>query len=1207
MSTESISKIEDIFYRPINRHINRVVKVEQDDRETIKQELHEYVLTGSLEKHYLDIFEGVLDTEHNTIDETGIWISGFFGSGKSHFMKILGYVLEDRTLPDGRSAAEAFKPRVHDETLKATVDSVSRKFDSEVLMFQIGSRASRAGKDSITDVINREFNRKRGFAEIPWVARLEDDLKKKGHYEDFKSTIKANEGQPWGEVQQNAAFIEPIIEDALVEIVPGWDERDAENAIKNNKDKPEITPASLAEKLHEYVKNTEAEGGKEARYFVFLDEISQFIGDDEQMLLELQSIAEKFGEVGRGKLWLGVTSQEKLEELVPGVLAQTLEESKVGDRFKDHRYDLISDNLDRVVRDRILKKKGEATPALTDLYNDNEGLLSARYKLNSSRQMEQIGKDSFVDCYPFLPYQLEILPRMFAALRGRGSDDRLTGRERTLIDVTQSVFNEPHNLRDKPLGSLATLDLVFDEIVEDIDDDDQRTIAEAEPHDVDTELARRVLKSLYLLQRLDWIPDTAANIATTLYGEIGNLSSLESDVEEVLEQLVDEGYVGRGEDGYRFLQESERKLEQEIDSVKVNIGEIRRRSKEFVRDALSGTETVGYEGQTFNVSIEADGETISDNGHIHLYAYSPIHQLKEEVDPRTLKAQSFDKSDTIYWIANDEDARELENQIERIKQIEQIVQEKRGQQLSSEEQEALDRKKEDLSRLQRNVEKSIKRSFQMGVQIYNGTETQLEESGTRLERIVQEPAREAVERVFTKLEDGLANVSNRNIEQIFGDLEGHSNPTIFDELDVVVDGELNPEARIADEIADEIKSQEQSGEIPTGSALIDHFSQPPYGWGRDVVRLAGAVLFRNGSIMATYKERAYDSYLDDGAQEVFTQISKFRDASFKERETVDPATRNEAKQLLDILFDKKVKQTDQEVARGITNAAGEWIEKCKERQTKLERSQFPLRDDVSRLESVLTDIRNKATSASRINAFLDHEDELRDLVDTVKDVVEFDEAGRLDDYQVFQDFLGSEWQEFDRLADSSDYVEISDSVRDAAARLESELKSEGIIDNWSDVETDYTTVADAYARTYETLYEDRHEKYAEAADAVREYGSELEEDDLKTALRPLTSKSGGGSISVTASGRSHLNLDPSIEILITHMEAVEVYKDQAMSKVDDLRPDDDEVTHHRVELDEYFGTVVITSQDDLEAPVDRLQTEVLDLLDDDGDAEIRFD
>ncbi len=1205
MSTQPISKIEDVFYRPINRHINRVVKVEQDDRETIKQELDEYVLTGSLEKHYLDILEGILDTEHNKTDETGIWISGFFGSGKSHFMKILGYVLEDRTLPDGRSAAEAFKPRARDETLKGTIDSISHKFNSEVLMFQIGSRTSRAGKDSITDVINREFNRQQGYAELPWVARLEADLEKEEQYEAFKDAIKANEGRSWEQVQQNAAFIEPIIEDALVESVESFDSRDARHAIQNVKDQPEITPASLAEKLVKHIEKIELEEKNKPRYFVFLDEISQFIGDDEQMLLELQSIAEEFGRQGMGKIWLGVTSQEKLEELVPGVLAKNLEESKVGDRFP-HRHDLISDNLDTVVRDRILKKKGEAVSPLSDLYNESEGLLSARYKLNSSRRMQQIDEESFVACYPFLPYQLEVLPQIFAALRGRGSDDRLTGRERTLIDVTQSVFKEPHNLRKKPLGNLATLDLVFDEIVEDIDDNDQRTIADADPQNVDTELARRALKSLYLLQRLDWIPNTAENIATTLYTDIGNLSSLESKVEAVLEQLVEEGYVGESEEGYRFLQESERKLEDEIDSVKVGIGDIRRRSKEFVRDALKGANKIGYEGQTFDVSIEADGEKLSETGHIHLYAYSPVYQLKSEVDSRTLKTQSFDKTDTIYWIADDRNANSVENDIERIKKIEQIVREKRGQQLSTEEQEALDRKKEDLARLQRGVKKSIEDAFQSGILIYNGTDTQLKESGTKLERIITDPSRDAIKKVFTKLDDGLANVSNRNIEQIFGDLEGRSNPTVFDELDVVIQSDLNPEARIATEVSSEIKKREQSGEVPTGATLIEHFGNPPYGWSRDVVRLAGAVLFRNGSIMATYKERTYDSYLDDGSQEVFSQVSKFRDASFKERETVDPSTRNDAKQLLDILFDKKVKQTDQEVARGITDAAGEWIEQCKERESKLERSEFPLRGDLSRLQNILTDIRNKATSAGRINEFLTHENQLKNLIDTAKQVVEFDDSGRLDEYQTFQTFCTNEWKEFTKLAKSSEYVDISDDVNEAAARLESELQSEAIIQNWHEVETDYRSMADSYAQVYESLYETRHAKYNDATEEVRNYGRELETNDLTLALQPLANKMGESSISVSTSGRSHLNLDPSMEMLITHIEAVDVYKDQALRNVDERRPDDDETKHHRIDLDEFFDHIVIKTAEDLDAPVDHLRTHVSDLLDDDGDVEIRF-
>ncbi|WP_312912789.1 BREX system P-loop protein BrxC [Natronosalvus caseinilyticus] len=1206
MSSNTITTIEDIFYRKIDRHINRVVKVEQDDTETVKQELDEYVLTGSLEQHYLKILEAIRETEHNPTDETGVWISGFFGSGKSHFMKILGYVLEDKTLPDGRSASDAFKPRAQDETLKATVDAVSRTFDSEVLMFQIGSRTSRAGEDSITDVINREFNRKRGYAELPWVARLEEDLENEGRYEAFKEAVEAEDGRVWEDVRQTAAFVEPKIEQGLIDAVPDFDEQDAKNAITNVKEEPEITPASLAERILNYVDQKERKTDQDVRYFVFLDEISQFIGDDEQMLLELQSIAEEFGQQGMGKLWLGVTSQEKLEELVPGVLAKNLEESKVGDRFP-HQTDLISDNLEDVVRDRILQKKGEAIPSIESLYDENEGRLSARYKLHSSRQMESIEEESFVECYPFLPYQLEILPQIFAALRGRGSDDRLTGRERTLIDVTQSVFNEPHNLRNRELGSLATLDLVYEEIVEDIDDDDQRTIANAAPQEVDEELARRVLKSLYLLQRLDWIPNTAANVATTLYDEIGDMSALESQIEEVLEQLVEEGYVGRSEEGYRFLQESERKLEDEIASVNVNEGEIRRRSKEFVRESLDNADTVRYREQAFSLSIEADGEQLSDKGYIHLHAYSPVHQQYEEVDPRTLKTQSFDQGDTIYWIADDTDADDIKSRIKRITQIEQIVSEKRGQQTSSEEQEALDQKKEDLTRMRRSVERDIDAGFQTGTLIYHGTETKLEESGTRLDRIVQDPARDAVERVFTKLDDGLGSVSNRNIEALFGDLEGRSNPAVFKELNVVINGELNSEARIASEVADEIDSREKTGEVPTGKALIEHFEEPPYGWSRDVVRLAAAVLFRNGSIMAIYKEQTFDSYVDDGAQEVFTQISKFRDASFKERETVDPEVRNEAKQTLDILFDKKVKQTDQEVAQGISEVSSEWIEKCKERQTKLEDAFFPLRDEAKRLVTLLEGIRSKGTSAAKINAFLEHKDELEDLVDTVKKIVQFDQSGKLEKYAIYREFLENEWEEFKTLEQTSSFVEISDDVHEAARQLEGEIDSTAIMENWSNVETDYHTIANAYARTYEDLYTKRYELYSRAADDVRALGADLDNDDLETAVEPLTSRMGDASISVDVDGRSHLNLNPSLKQLSEYLQTVDSYRRTARDLVDKLRPKDEDVTHHRVELEEFFGGVVVSEESDLDAPIDRLRTEVLELLEEEGEVEVHFE
>jgi hypothetical protein len=78
-------------------------------------------------------------------------------------------------------------------------------------------------------------------------------------------------------------------------------------------------------------------------------------------------------------------------------------------------------------------------------------------------------------------------------------------------------------------------------------------------------------------------------------------------------------------------------------------------------------------------------------------------------------------------------------------------------------------------------------------------------------------------------------------------------------------------------------------------------------------------------------------------------------------------------------------------------------------------------------------------------------------------------------------------------------------------------------------------------------------------------------------------------------------------MLTEHLQTVEVYEDQAIDTVDDLRPEDDEVTHHRIDLDEFFDGVVVKSEEDIEAPLDRLRTRLQELLDDDEDVEIRFD
>lgn len=1210
--TTTPSQINEIFYRPINRKIDRVVKVDNDDPSVVKKELEEYILTPQLERHFSDALEAVIDTEHTQTEDVGMWVSGFFGSGKSHFMKILGHVLENRKFGDTQ-AADMFRDRIEgNEMLDGAVGSVTQKFDSEVLMFQIGAKADASGSESITEIIHREFNTSRGYASMPWVAEMEQELESRGVYDDFIQAIESNTGKDWTEARKDAMFVRSDMETALAEATDEFDdEEDAARAIDDVQENVRIDASTLAGDIVDHVEQREKETGDNCRYFVFIDEISQFIGDDGQLLLELQSIVEQFGLKGKGKVYLGVTSQEQLQQLIPGVLEKEAEESKVIDRFP-HRFDLTSENLDKVVRDRVLSKKGEFRGTISDLYEEHEAILSARYKLDSSQSLKPINRENFIDCYPFLPYQLDILPEMFKAL-GKGSDDQLAGSERTLIDVTQSVLKGEEYLYNDELGALVTLDMIFDEISNDIPSSDVKSIREAKPKDADPEISRRVLKSLYLLQQLPWIPNTADNIATSLQRELGPTQQLEGGVEDTLDALVNAGYVGRSEEGYRFLRETERELENEIKGIEVGPGDIRRSSKRFLNDILDETSRVNYQGQTFQLNLNIDGEEVSSKGYINLKTYSPIYQRYEDVDPDRLKTQSFSEDGTLYWIADDEKQHDIYEKLKSIFQINTVVKEKRGNELSQEEQEALGQKQEDLQRLRDEVEREFKRSFQKGTLIYNGDTDEFDATNTSLSSLVARKADNAIPKVFTDFKHGSASVKDRHISEIFGDLQGSSNPSAFSELGVVQDGDLIAEARIASEVEDEIQRRESAGEDRTGSNLIAHFAEPSYGWSREVVRLAAAVLFRNGSIIPTYKERTYGTYTEDGAQELFTQVTKFKSTSFDERETVDIDTRTDAKQLLDRLFDRKVKSTDQAVDEGIREEANDWVSTTSTLLSQLRRVDFPLADDIDDFQNRLNNLLQQPTSAKRIKKFVEFENELEGVAKTAKDVAEFcGESGgknHLKEYETIQQFMSNEWLSLiDEADDHPSLVDVGDNAREAANRVKNALDTEGVINQWNDIKTDYRTAAEAFVSTYETLYEKRYETYTDSIESVRTYaGDDTDDTDLNSAFSDLTERQGEESVDLDLSNKDHINPNPSLTRLIEHIQTVDSYENSAKVTVDELEEDDDDgKIRETIDTSDIFGSTVVTEAEDIETPIDELRDEIEDLLDQEGEVEIRF-
>jgi len=148
--------IKDMFYKAIDRDIKGVIKVGQEDESNAYQELEEYVVTKELTKHFSDFFEAYKKGIVGTTDKMGVWISGFFGSGKSHFLKILAYLLENKEVM-GKKAVDYFEDKIHDSMVLADM-KLAGHTPADVILFNIDSKSdsdSKANKDAIVSVFNK--------------------------------------------------------------------------------------------------------------------------------------------------------------------------------------------------------------------------------------------------------------------------------------------------------------------------------------------------------------------------------------------------------------------------------------------------------------------------------------------------------------------------------------------------------------------------------------------------------------------------------------------------------------------------------------------------------------------------------------------------------------------------------------------------------------------------------------------------------------------------------------------------------------------------------------------------------------------------------------------------------------------------------------------------------------------------------------------
>ena len=597
--------IRDMFAEDINRPINGVIKVDQDAADVIEQEVREYVITKELKKHFISFFDYYSDAFDKPTADIGIWISGFFGSGKSHFLKMLSYILENKPI-NGIPTVERFRQKFADDPATFMLIDRSTRGKTETILFNIDIEGSiNKDKTAVLRVFAKMFYNHLGFyGENLKVAMLEQYIDQLGKTEEFRRVFEAKKGKPWAEQRKAFAFNGKFIVPTLMEVLD-MSEEDAKRWF-NDKTAVEFSIAQLVEDIKAYV-NKQPEN---FRLLFMIDEVGQYVGTDTDMLLNLQSLTEKIGSECGGKVWVMCTGQEAIDEIIK---VRADEFSRIQARFKT-RLSLTSSSVDEVIQKRILKKRPEAEQKLEALYQENDSVLRNLFSFTDSIQDIKgfAGAGEFAVNFPFVPYQFIIIQKAFAEIRKHGNSGKhMSGVERSMLSGFQEAAQK---IQDQDEYALVPFFRFYDTVHTFLDSSIRRVIercqnaadigAGIQPQDVD------VLKLLYLIRYVDDIPANVDNIVILMADDIRtDKIVLREKVGESLGRLMSQNYIGRSGETYNFLTDEEQDIQRDINNTVVDTASIVERIAQMIYADIYQTKKFRRDKYDFDFDKMVDGVT----------------------------------------------------------------------------------------------------------------------------------------------------------------------------------------------------------------------------------------------------------------------------------------------------------------------------------------------------------------------------------------------------------------------------------------------------------------------------------------------------------------------------------------------------------------------------------------------------------------------
>lgn len=892
-------KIQELFDdgKKLDRKIESVVTFADKDTEDLKKEINEYVVTDRLKSSYHTVIDRMQDGFSETANEVGIWVSGFYGSGKSSFAKYLGFSFESSLVVDGVAFGEKLLNRIGETEVTQMHKSILNRFNPMVVMIDLATQHYTGKTMRVSDIIYFETLKTLGLtvskdAKIIEFNALLKDLNK---YDDFIALVRDRKGKDWEVIQKNDLLANLVADELAPVILPDYFH--AKGEFKSLKIDALVSEDDRIKRLVNLIKQIK---GKEKVLFI-LDELGAYVSTNEDLIFNMQGFMQNIKSIFRGDVWVIGTAQQTLTE---DNLQAQLNSDKLFtlDARFPIKIDIEADDIKEIITKRLLGKSSRGTDRLKEMFHANEGSIKMNTKLSignaRSRYIQIPEPQKFADLYPFLPVHIDILMALLQKLASRTGGVGL----RSVIRLIRDILVENH-LAEESVGLLATPAQFYDVLRSDMEkNNDYKEIVIAANQAInrfqDSRLAIMICKAIAVMQILDDFPLTFENICALLYNEIGKDTD-KGKIRALIEDIKSAPGITLEEvDGqYRFMTNAILSVKEERNHLTVSDQKRDEILKEMVKDLLTPAPQVQIFGAktikpTVELAIGRRTQNIHSGDHLKInFSFVEVSDF-ENVESR-LRSESTESSNekTMYMVCTLPSPIEgLLNDIAR----DNAIVNAHINDSNKEVRDYLKSQEEDAKAKKQEVKRLLGQALGNSESIWRG-QTEAVNATT----YVTKSLRKFAEKTFEKFSYAPKSMGTNAVKDIskydnWASLPESLNPMVF----VKPDGSIDSGRDAMREVYDYISAKD-----PDGNRLLTYFEAAPFGWAKDTTRYIVALLLKDNKVIVRAGAQSFKMLTDKAAEAmknntVFGHVGLSRNTE----KQLTPAECLKAKKALTTLF-----------------------------------------------------------------------------------------------------------------------------------------------------------------------------------------------------------------------------------------------------------------------------------------------------------------